>query len=583
MVDEILMHNKIIRKKKAYFRKPPNFGDYENMRRGFSWNTCLRDIPWFPNRKMNAAYVAVDSQAESWRRNKVALYFEGDIRKERYTYLDLSRLSNKFANVLKEHGARKGDRVFIFLPRVPEVPITFLGTLKMGAIAGTLFEAFGEKALEDRLKNSGAKFLITDSVLKGRVYKIKRSLPDLKHIILIDGKTTKRSEINYPKEMASASDEFKPVHMRPDDPAYMLYTSGTTGKPKGIVDAHIDVAQQKLSSKGVLDLHEDDVYWCTSDYGWVTGIAYTIMGPMAMGATMVVHGGRFSPEKWYEILEKYEVTVWYTAPTALRMLMMSGNKLPKRYDLSNLRHMCSVGEPLNPEVIKWGLKAFNLPFHDTWWQTETGAMIICNYPSMPIKLGSMGKPFPGIHAGIVDDKGRRLPPGKEGNLALRPGWPSMLRDVWSNRKRYRKYFIGGWYIAGDRALMDKDGYFWFVGRADDVIKTSGERVGPFEVESALVEHPAIAEAGIIGKPDALRGEIIKAFCILNPGYKPSSKLKESVQKFVKKKFAGHAYPREIEFVKSLPKTRSGKIMRRVLKAKEMGLPLGDVSTLTDTA
>jgi acetyl-CoA synthetase len=583
MNDQVLMKNKVIRKKKGYFREPPNFGDYERTRRGFKWDTALRDVEWFPNKKINAAHVAVDSQANSWRKNKIAIYYEGDGGyAKRYTYNDLMLLSNKFANVLKKYGVRKGDRVFIFLPRIPQVPIAFLGILKTGAIAGTLFAAFGQKALEDRLENSGAKFLVTDSELKKRVYAVKDKLPDLKYIILVDGKVGKRGEISYPKEMEGAPPEFKVMPMRPDDPAYMLYTSGTTGKPKGIIHAHIDVAQQKLSSGWVLDLHEDDVYWCTSDYGWVTGIAYTILGPMASGASIVVHGGRFSPDAWYSIIERYKVTVWYTAPTAIRMLMMSGEKLARKHDLSSLRHMCSVGEPLNPEAIKWGLRAFGLPFHDTWWQTETGAMMIVNYPTMPIKLGSMGKPFPGIRAGIVDDKGRLLPPEVEGNLALRPGWPSMMRGVWGNRKRYRNYFVNGWYITGDRALMDRDGYFWFIGRADDVIKTSGERVGPFEVESVLVEHPAIAEAGVIGKPDPLRGEIIKAFVILNPGYRPSPKLKDQIQAFVKKKFAGHAYPREIDFVRSLPKTRSGKIMRRVLKAKEMGLPVGDISTLTES-
>jgi acetyl-CoA synthetase len=339
--------------------------------------------------------------------------------------------------------------------------------------------------------------------------------------------------------------------------------------------------QEHLTAKWVLDLHEDDVYWCTADPGWVTGIAYGIIGSWSNGASSVVHEGRFDPAKWYSILDKHNVTVWYTAPTAIRMLMAAGDDLPKKYKLGNLRHLCSVGEPLNPEAVKWSMKVFGIPFHDNWWQTETGGILIANYPCMPIKAGSMGKPLPGIKAAIVDDNGKKLRLGQEGNLAIKPGWPSMMKKIWRRPKKYKSYFHGGWYITGDRAFMDKDGYFWFVGRADDVIKTAGERVGPFEVESALVEHPAVVEAGVIGKPDPIRGEIIKAFVVLAKNYKPSKRLEERLKLFVKKHLAGHAYPREIEFVKFLPKTRSGKIMRRVLKARELGLPIGDISTLVE--
>jgi acetyl-CoA synthetase len=348
-----------------------------------------------------------------------------------------------------------------------------------------------------------------------------------------------------------------------------------------VVHRHNAIIQEHMTAKWILDIHDDDVYWCTADPGWVTGVAYGILGSWSNNASSVVHAGRFNPKRWYEILDKYNVTIWYTAPTAIRMLMAAGNELPKKYDLSNLRHMCSVGEPLNPEAIRWGLKVFGRPFHDNWWQTETGGILIANYPSMPIKPGSMGKPLPGVTAAIIDDKGRKLKHGQEGHLAIKPGWPSMMKKIWRRPKKYKSYFMKGWYISGDRALTDKDGYFWFIGRADDVIKTSGERVGPFEVESALVEHPAVVEAGVIGKPDPLRGEIIKAFVVLDKNYKPSEKLVANLKTFVKKHLAGHAYPREIEFAKSLPKTRSGKIMRRVLKARELGLPIGDTSTLVD--
>jgi acetyl-CoA synthetase len=361
----------------------------------------------------------------------------------------------------------------------------------------------------------------------------------------------------------------------------MLYTSGTTGRPKGVMHTHYDIVQQHITAKWILDIHQDDVYWCTADPGWVTGIAYGILGPFSNGATSIVDAARFSAEHWYKIINDYKVTVWYTAPTAIRMMMKEGFDIAKKYDLSSLRHLASVGEPLNPEAIWWGVENLKLAFHDNWWQTETGGILIANYPCMDIKVGSMGRPFPGVVAEIVDDNGNPLPPNKEGNLAIRPGWPSMMLEIWNNKEKYDSYFKNGWYFSGDRAWKDADGYFWFVGRADDVIKTAGHRVGPFEVESALIEHPAVAEAGVIGKPDELYGEIIKAFIALKKGFKPSEELKKEIQTFIKTRLAGHAYPKEIEFRDTLPKTRSGKIMRRVLKAQELGLPVGDLSTMED--
>jgi len=389
-------------------------------------------------------------------------------------------------------------------------------------------------------------------------------------------------EISWQKEMDAASDSFEAVPMDPEEMMYMLYTSGTTGKPKGVVHVHEDIVEAHLSTYWVLDVHEDDVYWCTADLGWVTGVVYGVLGPWSNGTTQVGFSGRGVSDKWYKVIQDHKVTVWYTAPTAVRMLMAMGDDIPKKFDLSSLRANYSVGEPLNPEGVKWAMEVFdNKPFHDTWWQTETGSILITNFPEMPIKPGSMGKPLPGIEAGIVDENGKVLAQGAEGNLALRPGWPAMMRQIWKNPAKFNEYFRNGWYYTGDTAQIDKDGYFWYVGRADDVIKTAGERVGPFEVESALIEHPAVAEAGVIGKPDQLRGNIIKAFIVLTPGYKESDELKADIQKFVKSKLAGHAYPREIDVVDKLPKTRSGKIMRRLLRAKEMGQPIGDTSTLED--
>ncbi|MBI4999646.1 acetate--CoA ligase, partial [Candidatus Gottesmanbacteria bacterium] len=527
----------VIKKSLSRFKVAPNLIDYEKARHNFLWKNYYSELSWFGRGAINAAYNAVDRHLTTWRKNKVALYWEGeDGNEKKFTFEDLAEKSSQFGNFLRKIGVKHGDRVFIFLPRIPELYIAFLGVLKVGAIAGTLFSAFREQALYDRLDNSGARVLITNKELKTRIDKKRKRLKALKTILVIDNPQFQRELAKFPQETQIA-------RMSPRDSAFMLYTSGTTGKPKGVVHQHLAILQEHLTAKWVLDLHDQDTYWCTADPGWVTGIAYEILGSWSNGVAAVVYEGRFDPAKWYEILQKYRVSVWYTAPTAIRMLMAAGDKLPKKYDLSHLRHLCSVGEPLNPEAIRWGIKVFGLPFHDNWWQTETGAICIGNFPCLDIKLGSMGKPVPGVEAGIV-----------EGNLALRPGWPSMMIKIWRRPGKYKSYFENGWYVTGDLAYKDKDGYFWFVVRADDVIKTAGERVGPFEVESSLVEHPAVVEAGVIGKPDLIRGEIIKAFVVLKKMVKGTEKLKQELMDYVKSHLAGHAYPREIEFIDKLPKT-----------------------------
>lgn len=556
------------------FSYPPNMDSYDDAVKHFSKSNVQKNIDFFEG-KMNAAYNAVDRHTHTWRKNKIALYWEDEAGlKKQFTFEELSLLSNKMGNILKDFGIERGDRVFLFLPRIPELFFSFLGILKIGAIAGTLFSAFQEQALFDRLENSEAKIIITSKELEPRIEKIKKKLPRLEHVIIIDDES-------FIKSFEHAKAELRITQMDPEEYAFMLYTSGTTGKPKGVVHAHRAIIQQHITAKWVLDLRDDDTYWCTADPGWVTGISYEILGNWSNGITTFVYAGRFDPDIWYQLLEKYKITVWYTAPTAIRMLMAAGSELVEERNLSSLRFMCSVGEPLNPEAITWAIKTFHKPFHDTWWQTETGAITIANFACMDIKIGSMGKPVPGIRAAIIDDNGHELPPGSEGNIAIKPPWPSMMQNIWRRPHKYQSYFVNHWYISGDRGWMDRDGYFWFIGRADDVIKTSGERVGPFEVESALVSHTAVIEAGVIGKPDKIRGEIIKAFVVLNKSVKPSEKLKEELSLYVKKHLAGHAYPREIEFIDKLPKTRSGKIMRRILKAKELGLPIGDTSTLEE--
>ncbi len=573
-----------------------NLKDYDKERATFNWEDVKKNFSWYKTGKVNMAYECIDRHCEDGKRDKIALIYDGEGGNvEKYTYNDLRILTNKFANVLKKYGIRKGDRVFIFMPRSPELSVSLLGIIKVGAIPGPLFEAFMGDAVRDRMQDSDAVMLVTTPELRHRVP--VNDLPALKNIVYVledknseeeykhekDGEISPEINlINYHAEMKGASDAFDIEWLDLESPLILHYTSGSTGKPKGVLHVQNAMLGHYQTAYWALDLREDDVYWCTADPGWVTGTSYGIFAPFLHGVTNIVKGGRFDVDEWYSCIERHKVTVWYSAPTAFRLLMAKGEGKEKKYDLSSLRHICSVGEPLNPEVIWWGLDAYGLPIHDTWWMTETGHMLICNYPTMPIKPGSMGKPIPGVEATILDDNGKEVPPLTMGNLVVKKGWPGMMREIWNNPEKYQSYFkFDPWYMSGDSAYMDKDGYFFFEGRIDDVIKTSGERVGPFEVESALVEHPAVAEAGVIGKPDPIRGQIIKAFITLKPGYKPSDELKKEIMDFVKNTLAAHAKPREIEFIDKLPKTRSGKIMRRVLKAKELGLPTGDLSTMAD--
>ncbi len=567
-----------------------NMNDYDNFKQYFDWSQVEEYFEWASTGKVNMAHEAIDRHLKAGRARKVALHYSDNLREESFTFDQLSKLTNRFAHALNSLGIEQGERVFIFMPRTPELYVSLLGTLKRGAIVGPLFEAFMETAVKDRLADSEAVAIVTTPALLSRIPRAE--LPNLKHIILYgadqSGATLDLSgtygegTVSYEALMAQASEAQATNWLTTEDGMILHYTSGSTGKPKGVCHVHGAMVQHQFTGQIVLDLQESDVYWCTADPGWVTGTSYGIFAPWLNGTTVVVRGGRFSPADWYHTIQKYKVTVWYSAPTAFRMLMAAGDAVVKQHDLSSLRHVLSVGEPLNPEVIRWGHEVYGQRIHDTWWMTETGAQLICNYPCMTIKPGSMGKPLPGTNAAILDDEGNVLPPNTMGNLAIQTKWPSMMRKIWNNPTKYAEYFrFDGWYVSGDSAYMDEEGYFWFQGRVDDVINTAGERVGPFEVESKLVEHPAVAEAGVIGKPDAVRGEIIKAFISLRVGYEPSDSLKEEIAQFVKTGLAAHSAPREIDFIAKLPKTRSGKIMRRVLKAWELNLPTGDLSTLED--
>lgn len=568
----------------------PNLLDYDATCSNFSWEQAASTLAGLPNgRGLNIAHEAVDRHVVGPLRDKVAIRWIGkNNQRLDFTFADLAGSSNRFANVLKRLNVTSGERVYLLLSRVPELYVAALGTLKNRNILSLLFSAFGPEPIKARLAIGEAKVLVTtESLYRRKVAQVRDSLPALEHVILIGDNrqpTDVPGTLDYGRLMSAADDQFTIGPTDPELPALLHFTSGTTGKPKGAVHVHRAVLAHHVTGKLALDLHPDDIFWCTADPGWVTGTSYGIIAPLTNGVTSLVDEGDFDADRWYRLLQDERVTVWYTAPTAIRVLMRVGIELAREHDLSSLRFLASVGEPLNPEAVVWGREAFGLPFHDNWWQTETGGIMISNYASMDIRPGSMGRPLPGIEAAIVatDAEGRVKvieEPNVEGELALRPGWPSMFRAYWNDPERYQKCFAGGFYLTGDLARRDADGYFWFVGRKDDVIKTSGHLVGPFEVESALMEHKAVAEAGVIGKPDPMAGEIIKAFVLLRDGFEPKEALLRELLGFARLRLGAAIAPKEIQFVETLPRTRSGKIMRRLLKARELGQPEGDTSML----
>jgi acetyl-CoA synthetase len=567
---------------------PPNLPDYDKIYGDFSWDEIRRELDGLPGgRGLNIAHEAVDRHAAGPLRDHLAMRWlgsDGAIRD--FTYGELKRQSNRFANVLRRLGLGKGDTVFVFAGRIPDLYIAALGALKNTSVFCPLFSAFGPEPVYQRLSRGDAKILVTtERQYRQKVHSLMAHLPSLRHVLLMDVEEDLEEKLlSLPKQMAEASDAFSIPPTDPEDAAVLHFTSGTTGMPKGAVHVHNAVLTHYITGKYVMDFHLGDVFWCTADPGWVTGTSYGIIAPLLHGVANIVDEADFDAERWFRILESQKVSVWYTAPTAIRRLMRIGIEPRLRYNLSHLRLIHSVGEPLNPEAVVWGEKAMGLPIHDNWWQTETGGVMIANFPSMEIRPGSMGRPLPGIEAAVVrhidKDKVELIEePEVRGELALRPGWPSMFRGYLHDDERYRKCFVGGWYLTGDLAKRDADGYFWFIGRSDDIIKTSGHMVGPFEVESTLLEHPAVAEAGVIGKPDPLIGEIVKAFVALKPGFEPNDELRLDLIGFARKKLGSAVAPKEVEFQKSLPKNKAGKIMRRLIKARELGLPEGDLSTL----
>ena len=584
------MSASVIRKPRGGWPVAPNLVDYEAARAAFSWEEAARtELSWLPGGAgLNLAHEAVDRHAAGALRDHVAIRWLGRKGEDvLFTYGGLRRLTSRFAGALRALGVGKGERVFALAGRIPALYVAALGTVKAGAVFSPLFSAFGPEPIRARLSLGEAKVLVTTPQLYARkVAPIRDSLPHLEHVILAwpDGEAGEvPGTLDLAALLEAASDEFTIAPTSPEDPALLHFTSGTTGRPKGAVHVHRAVVAHHVTGKLALDFHPGDVFWCTADPGWVTGTSYGIIAPLTSGITMIVDEADFDAERWYHVLQEMEVTVWYTAPTAVRMLMKAGDELPRKYDLSRLRLIASVGEPLNPEAVLWGERVLGRPIHDNWWQTETGGIMIANYLAMDVRPGSMGRPLPGVEAAVVartEDGGvRMVADGEQGELALRPGWPSMFRGYLNEEERYRTCFAGGWYLTGDLARRDADGYFWFVGRADDVIKSSGHLIGPFEVESALLEHPAVAEAGVVGKPDPVAGEVVKAFVALKPAFQPSEELRMELLGFARKRLGAAVAPKEIDFVASVPKNRAGKIMRRVLRARELGLPEGDLSTM----
>ena len=585
----------IIQKTAEHGGRTPNLSDYGKARQEFSWTQARTQLAGLPGgHGLNIAYEAVDRHVHEGRGEHVALRWlakEGGATDFRYA--DLAALSSRFAHALEALGVRRGERVFTLLGRIPALYVAALGIWKRGAVLCPLFAAFGPEPIASRMAIAKPVALITTaSWFERKIRPILDRLPYLRHVILVgesshpeqaDGHLT----LDFQALLDAASPDYTIAPTDPEELATLHFTSGTTGRPKAAMHVHAAVAAHRATAIEALDLHADDIYWCTADPGWVTGTSYGIIGPLCVGCTLIVDEEEFDAERWYRTLAEQRVGVWYTAPTAIRMLMKNGAELARGYDLSALRFIASVGEPLNPEAVVWGEQSLGLPIHDNWWQTETGGIMVANYASMAIKPGSMGRPLPGIDAAVVrveDGKLRFIDdPNEQGELALRAGWPSMFRGYLGEDERYRRCFVEGWYLSGDVVKRDAEGYYWFVGRSDDVIKSAGHLIGPFEVESVLMEHPAVAEAAAIGIPDPVAMEVVKAFVALKPGFEPSPALQRELLAHARKHLGPAVAPRDIAFRDSLPKTRSGKIMRRLLKARELGLPEGDLSTLEGSA
>ncbi|NLF65638.1 MAG: acetate--CoA ligase [Chloroflexi bacterium] len=579
------------------------------------WERVLDDsnepfYEWFVGAKVNIIHNALDRHMRTETRNRAAIIWEGEPGDRRvYTYQMLNHEVSKFASVLRALGVGKGDRVTIYMGRVPELVVAMLACAKIGAIHSVVYGGFSTEALLQRIEDSHSKVLVTQdgAWLRGNIVELKKIANEAleragtiqtvvtvkrtgQDVEMVHGRDYWYHDLmTQPIAVASTPTEV----MDAEDPLYILYTSGTTGKPKAILHTHGGyMVGTATTLKWVFDIRPDDVWWCAADPGWVTGHSYIVYAPLVLGATGFIYEGAPTypyPDRWWELVERYGITILYTAPTAIRGLMRFGESWPNRHDLSSLRLLGSVGEPINPEAWRWYYRVIGkerTPIMDTWWQTETGMFMITPLPSMPLKPGSATLPFPGIDVDVVDDEGKPVEPNEEGYLVIKNPWPAMLRTIYGDPDRYVQQYWSrfeeqGWYLPGDSARKDEDGYIWVIGRIDDVIKVSGYRLGTAEVESALVSHPTVAEAAVIGVPDELRGNVIRAYCILRQGYEGSEKLEQELKEHVGHEMGPIAKPVSIEFVRDLPKTRSGKIMRRVLRARALGQDVGDLTTLAD--
>jgi acetyl-CoA synthetase len=571
-----------------------NLSDYQQACDEFNWNIN-------PNQNLNIAYQAIDKHLNTAIEHKIALRWLGQHEQQiDFSYHDLAEQTSCFASVLAKLGFGKGVRVFSLVNRVPLLYISALGTLKFGGVFTPLFSAFGPEPIRSRMEIGEANVLITTiNLYRKKISHWDHELTNLKVVLFVDSPEHFNETDVKPRHLgqncfvlaellANADSRYPCIQSHGEDLSLLHFTSGTTGKPKGVMHVHQAVLAHQSSAKYALNLKQDDIYWCTADPGWVTGTSYGIIAPLCLGVTMIVDEAEFDAERWYQIIQQQKITVWYTAPTAIRMLMRVGTEIRDHYDLSTLRFIASVGEPLNAEAVRWSDKVLGLPFHDNWWQTETGAIMIANLASQPIKPGSMGLPLPGITAAIVkhNKQGHVEIINKNmeiGELALKQGWPSMFRGYLHREDKYQQCFQDGWYLTGDLAKRDSQGYYWFVGRADDLIKSSGHLIGPFEVESVLMEHESVVEVAVIGVPDDIAGEIVKAYVTLKSEVAHNDSTLAALQKelkgFARQRLGATVAPKEIIFRQNLPKTRSGKIMRRLLKARELHLPEGDISTL----
>ena len=576
------------------FPKTPNIGNYHATRASFDWDEAEQRLDRIGG-GWNIAHEAVDRHLATDPAKTAIRWLPRSGDPVEVSYSQLAADTSRFASAMDGLGLGPGTRLFVLSNRIPALHVAVLGALKHGSVVAPLFSAFGPEPIETRMALAEGKVLVTtDTLYRRKVEAIRERMPYLEHVIVVGTGHGGVPEgcLDFDEFLDSGRPDFTARRMQPDDMALIHFTSGTTGTPKGAIHTHRAVLHHHLSARLALDLHHDDIYWCTADPGWVTGTSYGIIAPLTIGVTSIVDEREFDADRWYRIVQDHRVEVWYTAPTAIRMLMKVGAEVASEYDLGSLRLVASVGEPLNPEAVVWGRDALGVPIHDNWWQTETGGIMIANFIGHEIRPGSMGRPLPGVEATILrrDQSGRVLLDGAgepviedvplvEGELALRSGWPSMFQGYLGMKDRYEKCFAGDWYLSGDLAERDEDGYFWFVGRADDVIKSAGHLIGPFEVESALMEHPAVAEAGVIGKPDEVAGEVVKAFVSLNPGHQWSKDLERELLGWARTRLGASIAPREIAYEPELPRTRSGKIMRRLLRAWELGLPTGDLSTL----